>query len=272
MKLSGRTAILNGASRGLGAVIAEVLARRGMRLLLAARSADGLQRVRDELTGRGGEVHTLTVDLANGADLSGLVDAVRTLFGVPDVLINNAAWVQPSLSPDVMTQSLAINLTAPMLLTGAILPDMIARGHGHIVNIASVAGLVPVAWDESYSASKHGLVGFTRSLRARLRFSRCGVRASLVCPGFVEDIGMYADRALARGIRAPWLVGFCTSDAVANAVVRCLEDGASEIVVANPLVRSVCAGYAAAPRLCDWLLDRAGVHSVFERVARAEGS
>jgi hypothetical protein len=82
---------------------------------------------------------------------------------------------------------------------------------------------------------------------------------------------MYADRALSRGIRAPWLVGSCTSGAVADAVVRCLEGGSSEVVVANPLVRSLCATYAAAPRLCDWLMHRTGAHSVFQRVSGTDG-
>lgn len=271
MQLDGKTALLTGASRGLGVVLARALAERGVHLLLAARSEGDLAGVRGALQGLRGPVETISVDLAQRANLERLVQVARARFGAPDILIHNAALVEPQLTADAIERTLAINLSAPMLLTAQILPDMQARGRGHILSVASVGGLLPMAYAEAYAASKHGLVGFTRALRATLARSGGGVQASLVCPGFIADTGMYADRAASRGIRSPFLVGACTSQQVAQAVLRCLERGPREVIVAGALVRGLCAAYGLAPRLCDWLIHRAGGHTVLEGVAQAEG-
>jgi short-subunit dehydrogenase len=267
MDLKGSTAIVTGASRGLGREIAHRLAKEGVRLLLAGRSVEGLETVRAELVDITSEVYVLAVDLSQAAQARHLIETAYAVFGQLDILINNAAVIEPEdyekVDPVFIEKSIALNLTAPMLLTRFALPTMLASGHGHIVNIASLSGLLPVGWAEVYTATKHGLVGFTRSLRATLKVTHSTLRVSLVCPGFIKDAGMYTDRVAHSGIKAPMLIGTCLSENVVKAVVRSLEQGTSEMVVANRLVRLQCAVYNIMPIINDWIVRKIGGHSVF---------
>lgn len=172
--LAGRHALVTGASRGIGAAIARRLAGEGARLTLLARDQDALRRMADEL---GAQI--LVGDLAEGlpADLPDC-----------DILVNNAG-IAPTAPYHKAARAdwdraLALNVTAPFLLSQRLGPGMAARGFGRIVNIASTAGLTPYRYVSGYVASKHALIGLTRALA--LELAEKGVTVNAVCPGFTD--------------------------------------------------------------------------------------
>lgn len=269
--LRGATAIVTGASRGIGVYIARALAAEGVNLALAARSLDELEGVRREMEGRGVRAIAIQCDVAKSADRAELIKRTEDEFGAIDILINNAgiervARFDEALESDIR-DTLTINLEAPMLLTRAVVPGMLARGRGHVVNIASGAGKVGVPYGSSYCASKHGLVGFTNALRAEYRGRPVGF--SVVCPGFVTDAGMY-DRWEQNGIRAPKLAGTSKPEKVASVTVQCIKRNRAEVIVNTPPVRPLVVLANIAPSVVPWLLHRLGYSKVFERVIAAE--
>ncbi|MDE0099529.1 MAG: SDR family NAD(P)-dependent oxidoreductase [Truepera sp.] len=187
-ELQERTAIVTGASRGIGRAIALALGGCGMRLGLLARSQERLEEVADEVEALGGRALVAECDLG---DLSALEVTARRLverLGSVDLLVNNAgvfhesAVVEQGL--DDWEQVLRINLTAPMLLCRLILPLMIAAGGGRIVNIASSSAVQGYAGQAAYSASKHGLLGLARCLALEARPHNIHVHT--LCPGGVD--------------------------------------------------------------------------------------
>ncbi|MBL8633248.1 MAG: SDR family NAD(P)-dependent oxidoreductase [Myxococcales bacterium] len=274
--LKGRVAIVTGASRGIGVPIAMALARRGIRLTLAARSAELLQQTAASIrASTGAHVLAVPTDVTQPEAQDQLIAATLAEFGSIDVLINNAGIVQPAayegLALDELEQHLAVNLAAPMALARRVLPHLLAQNRGHIVNIASLGGLLGIAWGESYGATKHGLVGFTRSLRMSCKVSATQVSASVVCPGFIDEVGMYADTALPHGHRAPFVLGTSSPEAVAAAVIRAIERDEPEVIVSSRPVRALLMLGALSPRLLERLCIKLGLHSVFERTARSQG-
>jgi short-subunit dehydrogenase len=279
-QLSGKTAVITGASRGLGRLIAHNLAREGVSLLLAARSLDDLEKVRAELAATGAQVQAnfqanfqvIAVDLSHADQVQHLFDSAQAALGQIDILINNVGIIDPDdyeqTDPAHILQSLAVNLAAPMLLTRQVLPAMLARNQGHIVNVASIAGFLPCAWGEVYATTKHGLIGFTRSLRMKLKVIDSGVRISLVCPGFIEGVGMYADRLENDADRAPLLVGTSDAQRVAQAVVDSLKSSREEIIVSPWQTRLLCTIYNLAPGMHGWLMRKINAHHVFSNLAR----
>ena len=265
--LRGATAIVTGASRGIGVYIARALAAEGVNLALAARSLDDLENVRREMEGLGVRAIAIQCDVAEAADREELIRQAEAEFGAIDILINNAgiervARFDQALESDIV-DTLTINLEAPMLLTRAIVPGMLARGRGHVVNIASGAGKVGVPYGSSYCASKHGLVGFTNALRAEYRGRPVGF--SVVCPGFVTDAGMY-DRWEQNGIRAPKIAGTSKPEKVASVTVKCIKRNRAEVIVNTPPVRPLVVLANIAPSIVPWMLHRLGYSKVFERV------
>src|SRR6478672_3706314 len=133
--------------------------------------------------------------------------------------------VEAALRPDEVTFDelgaiTDVNLLAPMLLTRRVLPGMLARGRGHVVNVSSVAGLLASAYSPPYNATKFGLVGFTRALRLTAQDRGWGVSASAVCPGFIEGDGMFADMQSEYGVTAPKAAGAMPAERVGDAVVK----------------------------------------------------
>ncbi len=263
--LKGKTAIVTGASRGLGPYIARALGDRGMNLVLAARSREGLESVAAELRSRGVETAVVPCDVTDAAAREALVGEAEAAFGGVHVLVNNAGiestFPYHRLPPTEIERVIAVNLIAPMLLTRLVLPRMLAQREGHIVNIASLAGKQGPPYNEPYAASKAGLIGFTQSLRAEYR--GVGVSASVVCPGFVREAGMFAD-ARARVPREPSrLLGTTTPQAVASAVARCIERDLPEALVNPGPTRLLMAILALAPSFGAWFASRAGVDDIF---------
>ena len=165
------------------------------------------------------------------------------------------------------TDNSAINLEAPILLSLAVVPGMLERGRGHVVNIALGAGKVGVAYGTSYCASKHGLVGFTHASPARVR-PLAGWTSSVVCPGFVTDDGMY-DRWAQHGIHAPRIAGTSKPEKVASVVVDCIRKDRSEVIVNTPPVRPLVVLANMFPSITPKLLRRFGYTGTFEKVIAA---
>jgi short-subunit dehydrogenase len=271
--LRGATAIVTGASRGIGVYIARALANEGVNLVLAARSLEELEQVRAEMEGLGVRAIAVQCDVVKASDRAELITRAEAEFGAIDILINNAgiervARFDQALETDI-ADTLNINLQAPMLLTRAIVPGMLARNRGHVVNIASGAGKVGVAYGSSYCASKHGLVGFTNALRSEYRGRAVGF--SVVCPGFVTDAGMY-DRWDKKGIRAPRIAGTSKPEKVAEVAVRCIKRNKGEVTVNTPPVRPLIVLANIAPSIVPGMLHLLGYSKVFERVIDAEAA
>jgi NADP-dependent 3-hydroxy acid dehydrogenase YdfG len=188
--LAGRTALVTGASRGIGAAVARTLADAGARVALLARSADALQALADEVAAAGAPAPLVVAcDLRDGAAVRAAADAVTgTWGGPPDVLVNNAGVfsVAPAheTDPDDFAAGLDANLVAPFRLVHAVLPAMRARGAGHLVTVGSVADRNTFPGNAAYAAGKYGLRALHEVLRLELRGT--GVRATLVSPGPVD--------------------------------------------------------------------------------------
>jgi short-subunit dehydrogenase len=256
--LKNKTAIVTGASRGIGTYIAQALAQEHMKLVLAARSVPELEEVAQRLRQEGHQVLAVPTDVTDPAALEGLVEAARREFGTVDALVNNAGGetldAYHRLAWEEVHNTLQVNLTAPMHLTHLVLPGMLAQGRGHIVNISSLAARNAVAFQEqeTYCTSKAGLWGFTIALRASYRGS--GVSASVICPGFVKGVGMFQRIQDTTGVKTPFY-GASPPEKVASAVVRAIKHDLPEVIV-NPVpVRPFLALEVLFPRLIERVIS-----------------
>jgi NAD(P)-dependent dehydrogenase (short-subunit alcohol dehydrogenase family) len=199
MELDGKTALITGASRGIGRAVALGLAEAGCHVALAARSADKLAEVADQCARHGARTLQIAVDLARDASLVAAVERCVAELGGLDILVNNAGVVErgATLSPDLVSWDgvLAINLRAAMHLTALAVPHMMRAGGGAIINIASISGKMPMGGMPAYSASKHGLVGFSGSVFEDVR--EHGIKVCAINPGFV-DTEMVSEGGLDR--------------------------------------------------------------------------
>ena len=269
--IRGRNAIVTGASRGIGVYIARALAEEGVNLSLAARSQSELEQVRSEMEALGVRAIATVCDVVEPADRARLLERTESELGPIDILVNNAGIERVRRFEEAteadFTDTLAINLEAPILLTRAVVPGMLERKRGHVVNIASGAGKVGVPYGTSYCASKHGLVGFTNALRAEYHSSPVGF--SVVCPGFVTDAGMY-DRWEQQGLKAPSVAGSSKPEKVASVTISCIRKNRAEVIVNTPPVRPLVVIANIAPGLVPRLMKTFGYTGVFERVIAAE--
>ncbi len=269
--LRGATAIVTGASRGIGVYLARALADEGVNVSLAARSEVELGAVRAAIEALGVTAIATVCDVVDREDRARLIERTESELGPVDILVNNAGIERVrrfETAPDSdFSETLAINLEAPILLTRAVVPGMLERGRGHVVNIASGAGKVGVAYGTSYCASKHGLVGFTHALRAEYEKSPLGF--SVVCPGFVTDAGMY-DRWEQMGIRAPRIAGSSTPEKVAAVTIACIKRNRAEAVVNTPPLRPLIVLANMLPSITPRLLRTFGYTKAFEQVIAAE--
>ena len=268
--LKGRTAVVTGASKGIGVYIARALAKKGMNLVLAARSQSELEAVKAEVEGMGVEAIVVQTDVSDKAALRSLVDAAKAEFGAIDVLVNNAGiesvYRYHALEFEEVEEILNVNLQAPMMLTWLVLPGMLERGEGHIVNISSMAGKVGPAFGEAYGATKAGLIGFTQSLRGSYEGS--GVSASVVSPGFV-DTGMYTDMQEQYGVKAPATIGSSKPEKVSKAVVKAIEKDLGDVIVNPGPMRLLLGTNAMTPGFFEWVSKRMKISETFRRVADA---
>jgi len=188
MLLEGRSAFITGAGRGIGKGIALAFAGQGCDVAAVARTPGEVAATAEEVRKHGRNALALTCDVGDDASVQGAVDTVLAEFGRIDLLVNNAGYAcfKPfmELTPDEWQRSLDINLTGAFRCIKAVLPSMIARRSGRIINISSVAGLKPIAAQSAYCASKFGLNGLTKVLAMELR--RYGIAVHAICPGGVD--------------------------------------------------------------------------------------
>jgi len=264
-QLQGKNVLLTGASRGIGPVIARAFAAQGANLILVARNAVALQQLADELSKSGVRATVLAADLEDLAAYDKLIEQAIEAAGSVDVLVNNAALeitaAFTELSPFEIQDQLRIDLSAPILLARSLLPHLLQRGSGHIVNIGSLAGKSGTPYDAVYGAAKAGLIAFSQSLRAELRGT--GVSVSSVSPGFVNEAGMFATKVLATGKQVPRMVGATTPQRVALGVLKAIQSDRAEVLVAPGPMRLIAALNQLAPDLVSRVSERLGVADVF---------
>jgi len=243
MNLSGRKALLTGATGGLGRAIAHALAERGAQVALSARNREALEELAAELPGSGHTV--LPADLADPDAAERLAaEAAGT-----EILIANAglpaAGKVDDFTSEQVKRALRVNLEVPMLMARALYPSMLQAGSGHLVFVASLSGKAASPRSSVYNATKFGLRGFALGLRADI--SPRGVGVSLVSPGFIREAGMFAD----AGAKPPPGMGTSTPEQVGAATVKAIERNKVEITVA-PLQQRLGAHLAlVSPTISD---------------------
>jgi gluconate 5-dehydrogenase len=186
--LTGRTAVVTGASSGIGREIAEALGRAGARVVLVARRPEPLRRAADDLRRLGCLADWLAADLADRAQVARVADEVGRSFGEPDILVNAAAVNHrpplSQLSAETWDETLAVNLTAPFLMGQRFGPAMASRGWGRIIHVASQQAVRAYGNSGAYGAAKAGLTGLMRAQAEA--WSRYGVRVNAIAPGIVR--------------------------------------------------------------------------------------
>jgi 3-oxoacyl-[acyl-carrier protein] reductase len=186
--LTGKTALVTGASQGIGRACALALAKQGARLALAARNEEKLESVAAEIAAAGGEAKTFVMDVSDEASIQTAAKAAIAHFEKIDILVNNAGITRDTLLLRMKRADwdavITTNLTGAFLLTQAVLNPMLRARWGRIINITSVVGRVGQAGQANYAASKAGLIGFTHSMARELASRTITVNA--VAPGYIE--------------------------------------------------------------------------------------
>ena len=198
--LAGKIVLVTGAGRGIGRAVAINLAEAGCRVILTARTLDQLEQVQQEISTNGGEAACIAADLTRDEEIDLLVAESSRYREPVDFLINNAGWGKraPIIKGrrEDWDQTFRLNLRAPMILAKALLPPMIAKGNGAVINIGSISGKTGEANGAAYSASKFGLIGFTQSLYEEVR--EYGIKVAVILPGFVDTPLIPPNRQLDR--------------------------------------------------------------------------
>lgn len=201
MKLENKVAVITGSGRGIGRAIALAFAREGAKLVLMARTASQLEQVSGEIKAMNGEVLAVAGDLARKSDIENVVAKTVLRFGPPDILVNNAGVQSRSLTvdadDDAWQKVIQINLVGTFLITKYFLKTMIPRKSGRIINILSVNAKAGHPFGSAYAASKHGLLGLTRSLALEMGFLELpGITVNAICPGAVRTEMMEGEGGL----------------------------------------------------------------------------
>lgn len=267
MTVESQVALVTGASHGIGPYIARSLADAGYQVILTGRSAAELETQASQLSAAGKTALAVAADLTRPDDLAALVAVAERELGRVDVLVNNAGG-DPQREFDAMSWKdnasiLELNLIAPMRLTHLLLPGMLRRGRGHVVNISSIAGHVSFPYTEAYAAAKDGLIGFTRVLRADYRGR--GVSASTVVLGAISGAGQGQRTADELGLKLPPM-STSPAGAVARAVVAAIERDRAEIVVMPGPGRLIKALMDLFPGMGPAMNQAVGANATMRRV------
>jgi uncharacterized protein len=259
MQIADANVLVTGATGGLGHAIARAVAARGGKLALTGRRATTLESLAQELDAR-----AWAIDLAKPSE----VDRLAHEVGEIDILIANAALpasgTLDSYTVEQIDRALDVNLRAPIVLAHALLPQMLARGRGHIVLMSSLSGKASAPGTALYSASKFGLRGFAGSLRADLHGS--GVGVSTILPGFIRDAGLFAD----ANVKLPPGVGTRTPQDVADAVIAAIERDRGEVEVAPAHLRASTTLASVVPDFAQRVARRIGSDRIARQMAASQ--
>lgn len=256
MKISGSTVLLTGATGGIGHAIARALSAKGAELILTGRRVDVLEPLASALGAR-----SLAVDLSE----AGEVDRLLSEAGEIDILVANAALpgsgLLDSFTVEQIDRALEVNLRAPIAMTHALAPEMVKRGHGHLLFMSSLSGKAATAGSSIYNATKFGLRGFAGAMRAELHGT--GVGVSAVFPGFIREAGMFAE----AGVKLPKGVGTRSPEDVAKATVRAIERNLGEVDVAPVSLRFGSTLAGLAPELSAAITRKSGSDKIVHQLA-----
>ncbi|MGE3668974.1 MAG: SDR family NAD(P)-dependent oxidoreductase [Polyangiaceae bacterium] len=196
--LKGRRAVVTGGGRGIGAAVARELAERGASVVVAARNLAQVEQVAQALRAEGATAFATSCDVSDEASVAALASFAKARLGGVDILVNNAGIAK---SHDIKRvpledwqQIMAVNATGPFLCTRAFIAEMLERRWGRVVNVASVTSRVGTPYIAAYTASKHAVLGFSRSVAAEVKAK--GVTVNCVCPGYVNT--EMTDESIAR--------------------------------------------------------------------------
>jgi len=188
MKLKGKTALVAGGGRGIGRCIALALAREGADIAVGDLVGENADSVRDEIKALRVNALACKVDLTKRVEVEQMVEKILSQFGQLDILVNSAGWdkLEPFLesSEETWERILAINFKSVLYTTKAVLPHMISRGSGKIVNISSDAGRVGSTWESVYSGAKGAVIAFSKTLAREV--ARYKINVNVVCPGLTD--------------------------------------------------------------------------------------
>lgn len=219
-----KTAVITGASRGIGRAAAVRFAENGYRVLGLARSVKDLERLAAEISKKGGELQPIRLDASNRPEVVAACEAILSRWGPPAVLINNAGIALSAplakTKADDFDRLMAINLAAPYFFCQRLMPAMASAGGGRVINVASTAALTGFKYTSVYCASKHALLGMTRALA--LEFAKKNVTVNAVCPG-------WTDTDMLRG----------SAEAISAATGRSHEAARQALAQMNPMGRLI---------------------------------
>ncbi|MBN2025840.1 MAG: SDR family NAD(P)-dependent oxidoreductase [Actinobacteria bacterium] len=258
--LRGKVVLITGAARGMGRMDALAFAREGCRLAMTDVDREELEKAALEMADAGYEAHPYVLDVSDRGACFKLVERVDKEVGPIEVLVNNAGVMEcgefTGMSEHHWRRTMEVNFLGQVWMMQAVLPDMLERRSGHIVNMASQAGVIGGAKMSSYSASKHAVMGVTDSVRLELRGS--GVRFTDVIPGFV-------DTGMASGAEPPFISPWVDPVRVSEAIVDAVKKSREEICRPAFSVRlSAFLRGLGSPRLLDGIYRMLGGHKVFD--------
>ena len=245
--LADKTAVVTGASSGIGRAIAEHLAQAGAHVFLAARDADALTGLAQRIEASGGSCTAVPIDLRNVEQIANLIKQATDSTGRLDIMVNNAGLEYPAsiLEGDPVEWRAMLDTNVLALLVGcqqAVRAMRTCAAEGHIVNIASASALIALPNAATYASSKWAVLGFTDSLREELELTGRGhVGVSAICPSYIST-GMF------EGAKAPLLTPILTPEGLAAKIVRCVKKSKSHLLTPG-LVRLIPLGKATWPRV-----------------------
>jgi all-trans-retinol dehydrogenase (NAD+) len=258
-EIAGKNVVITGGARGMGRLMAVKMARLGGRVVVYDVAIEALEAVVDEITAAGGEAYAYVCDVSDRREVYRIAGEVKARVGPVDIVVNNAGIISGRRLleiPDERIEAVfGANILALYWVTKAFLPEMIERNSGHIVTMASAAGLLGVDRQTDYSASKHATIGFTESLRAELkRAGRTGIKTTIVEP-------FYVDTGMVKGVKSrfPRLLPILKQEEVAVKVVQAVVQNQQEVMI--PSMLKLVPVFRVLPvSLFDRLAGFLGVH------------
>ena len=251
-----KVVLITGASSGIGRVAAKHLAAEGMRVAMAARRLEMLQQTAGEITAVGGEAIALQTDVRSSEEIRSMVKATLERWGKIDVLVNNAGVIYDrpvvALKPDQLREEVAVNLTAVIECSQAVLPSMVRHGSGHIINVSSIAGLIGLPGTSLYSATKFGVIGFSEALMREVR--RYHIRVTAFCPGYVTtNFSPFLEKVSAgeKGVRKP--AGLMSPEYIAKRLSQVIHHPRRQVIL--PYFWSLlAAGARMSPDIASYIV------------------